>query len=133
MNLSPHGPMQPPPLPDIGEAYEFEPDSLPVEPDEGPVPPFIPDDSEYEHLVDSAAMQPPQGSRRTKAPRSAPGLPLPHERDASPEPTTTPPDPVIGQARRDIAAGMVDTDMRPTPGLDANLRGGLVPTPGGPR
>ena len=35
------------------------------------------------------------------------------------------------QAKRDIDAGMVDTDMRATPGLDAELRARLVPGPGG--
>jgi hypothetical protein len=41
------------------------------------------------------------------------------------------PDPVIEQAKRDIDAGMVDTDMRATPGLDAELRARLVPGPSG--
>jgi len=38
---------------------------------------------------------------------------------------------LIAQAKRDIDAGMVDTDMRSTPGLDAELRVRLVPGPGG--
>jgi hypothetical protein len=81
-----------------------EPDQpgLPAEPDEGPIPPL-----------------------------SAPGLPLPHERDESPDPGDVSPDPVIAQAKRDIDAGLVDTDMRATPGLDAKLRVRLVPGPGG--
>lgn len=37
----------------------------------------------------------------------------------------------MAQAKRDIDAGMVDTDMRATPGLDAKLRARLVPGPGG--
>ena len=41
------------------------------------------------------------------------------------------PDPVITQAKRDLDAGLVDTDMRATPGLDADLRARLVPGPGG--
>jgi hypothetical protein len=69
--------------------------------------------------------------RTAKAPRSATGLPLPHERDESPDAAVAPPDPVIAQAKRDIDAGMVDTDMRATPGLDADLRARLVPGPGG--
>ena len=40
-------------------------------------------------------------------------------------------DPVIAQAQRDFDAGMVDTDMHATPGLDARLRARLVPGPGG--
>jgi hypothetical protein len=118
---------------------EFEPGALPVEPDEGPVPDLIPDDPEHERLVDPAAVRPPvrppvrpqKGPRRTKAPRSAPGLSLPHERDESPDSAAVAPDPVIAQAKRDIDAGMVDTDMRATPGLDAKLRARLVPGPGG--
>ena len=76
-------------------------------------------------------MRASKGPRRAKAPRSAPGLPLPHERDESPDPAAVAPDPVIAQAKRDIDAGMVDTDMRATPGLDAKLRARLVPGPGG--
>ncbi|HET9820751.1 MAG TPA: hypothetical protein VFQ16_02890 [Burkholderiaceae bacterium] len=62
---------------------------------------------------------------------SAPGLALPHEHDESTGGTAEAPDPVMVQAQRDIAAGMVDTDMRATPGLDAALRARLVPGPGG--
>ena len=71
---------------------------------------------------------PPRGA---KAPESAPGLALPHERDESTDATAVAPDPVVAQAKRDIDAGMVDTDMRATPGLDAELRARLVPGPGG--
>jgi hypothetical protein len=71
---------------------------------------------------------PPRGA---KAPLSKPGLPLPHERDESINDTADAPDPVIAQAKRDLDAGMVDTDMRATPGLDAKLRARLVPGPGG--
>jgi hypothetical protein len=35
------------------------------------------------------------------------------------------------QAKRDIDAGKVDTDMRATPGLDAKRRDELVPGAGG--
>lgn len=71
---------------------------------------------------------PPRGA---KAPLSSPGLALPHERDESHNATADAPDPVIAQAKRDIDAGMVDTDMRATPGLDAKRRASLVPGPGG--
>jgi hypothetical protein len=40
------------------------------------------------------------------------------------------PDPVI-QAKRDIDAGKVDTDMQATPCLDAKRRADLVPGGGG--
>jgi len=35
------------------------------------------------------------------------------------------------QAKRDIDAGLVDTDMRATPGQDAKVRERMVPGPGG--
>lgn len=63
-------------------------------------------------------------------PAPTPGLPLPHERDQAAKGQVAPqPDPVIVQALHDIEAGMVDTDMRQTPGLDAQRRRRLVPTP----
>lgn len=71
---------------------------------------------------------PPRGA---KAPLSPAGLALPHERDESTNTTATAPDPKMVQAKRDIDAGMVDTDMHATPGLDAALRERLVPGPGG--
>ena len=54
---------------------------------------------------------------------------LPHERDQSEGEVATQPDPQIVQAKRDLDAGLVDTDMRATPGLDAERREQLVPTP----
>ena len=57
-------------------------------------------------------------------------LELPHERDESVG-NTDPPRRVIVQAKRDLDGGMVDTDMRATPGLDAEWRGRLVPGAGG--
>lgn len=70
-------------------------------------------------------------TRRTKAPSSPVGLPLPHERDESTQITPRSPDPVMAQAKHDIDAGMVDTDLRGTPGQDAQRRARLVPGPGG--
>ncbi len=58
-------------------------------------------------------------------------LPLPHETDESASNVASAPDPMIAQAKRDLDAGMVDTDMRATPGLDAELRKKMVPGPGG--
>lgn len=71
---------------------------------------------------------PPRGA---KAPLSSAGLALPHERDESTDTTADVPDPKMVQAKRDIDAGLVDTDMHATPGLDAALRARLVPGPGG--
>ena len=71
---------------------------------------------------------PPRGA---KAPLSNVGLALPHERDESVDPGAKAPDPLMVQAKRDIDAGLVDTDMHATPGLDAKLRERMVPGPGG--
>lgn len=60
-----------------------------------------------------------------------PPLPLPHERDENNPATARAPDPVIAQAKRDLDAGQVDTDMRATAGLDADRRAQMVPGPGG--
>lgn len=65
------------------------------------------------------------------APLSNPGLMLPHERDESTDTVAATPDPKMVQAKHDIDAGMVDTDMHATPGLDAARRERLVPGPGG--
>lgn len=45
--------------------------------------------------------------------------------------TAREPDPVIEQAKKDLDAGLVDTDMHATAGLDAGRRAKLVPGPGG--
>jgi hypothetical protein len=58
----------------------------------------------------------------TQAPLSPAGLKLPHERDQSMHTTAPVPDPKMLQAKRDLDAGLVDTDMRATPGLDAQRR-----------
>lgn len=122
---------------------EFEPGAPPVEPDEGAVPAQIPDDAEHERVVGPGPNQvrlakrtrgqvevnPPL--RAVKAPKSAAGMALPHERDQSKNTTAKAPDPVVVQAKRDIDAGLVDTDMRATPGLSAKRRARLVPGPGG--
>jgi hypothetical protein len=72
-------------------------------------------------------------------------LPLPHERDEGAGVTNAQPDKVIEQAKRDLDAGLVDTDLRATPGLDAERRDELLDTaqagekpqrpkqPGGPK
>ena len=64
-------------------------------------------------------------------PRAPLPVPTPPKSDQSAHTTADTPDPVIVQAKRDIDAGMVDTDMRATPGLDAEQRARLVPGPGG--
>jgi hypothetical protein len=74
---------------------------------------------------------------KPKVPQSAGGatkdvaLPMPHERDESAHNVAEKPDPMMVQAHRDLEAGMVDTDMHATPGLDAERRKKLVPGPGG--
>lgn len=76
--------------------------------------------------------QPPSQPAETTPPdASGTELPLPHERDeaargSAPHPDPDP-DPAIRQAGKDLAEGQVDTDMRATPGLDAQRRESLVP------
>lgn len=67
-------------------------------------------------------------------------LHLPHERDQGATPATAaqgqgpgPVDPVIEQALHDLQQGQVDTDLRATPGLDAQRRERLVPGSGRPK
>lgn len=51
---------------------------------------------------------------------------LPHERDQQNLATNPEPDPQLRRAARDLQQGQVDTDLRATPGLDADRRGDLV-------
>ena len=63
--------------------------------------------------------------RRRTLPRQA--LLLPHERDQDGSDSTDhAPDPVMKQALRDLERGLVDTDLRATPGLDAERRRQLL-------
>lgn len=48
--------------------------------------------------------------------------PLPSERDESTDATNPVPDPLIQQAYQDLKSGQVDTDLRTSPGLDAERR-----------
>lgn len=76
-------------------------------------------------------------SRTPRTPGSTPQEPdeehlqLPHERDEDSDITDGEVDPVILQASKDLERGLVDTDMRVTPGLDAQKRARDVPGPGG--
>lgn len=118
-----------PPQPNRDVPDDVEPGALPVEPDQVPGPARLPDeDPKNRPALGRRVAAPPLGA---KAPLSATGLALPHERDESSKVTADTPDPVIVQAKRDIDAGMVDTDMHATPGLDARLRARLVPGAGG--
>lgn len=56
--------------------------------------------------------------------------PAPDAADRTHE-TAAQPDPVMVQAKHDLDAGQVDTDLRATAGLDARRRARLVPGPGG--
>ncbi len=51
---------------------------------------------------------------------------LPHERDQQNTSTNPKPDPQVDRAARDLKQGQVDTDLRATPGLDADRRGDMV-------
>lgn len=58
-------------------------------------------------------------------------LKLPHENDQDTDMTDDVPDPKILQAYKDLKQGLVDTDMRATPGQDAAQRAKDVPGAGG--
>lgn len=58
-------------------------------------------------------------------------LKLPHERDQSTDNTAPQPHDEMKQAKKDLEAGQVDTDMRASPGLDAAQRKRYVPGAGG--
>lgn len=55
-----------------------------------------------------------------------PQLRLPNERDESTDATSRQPDPAMEQAAQDLKSGQVDTDLRNTPGLDAQHREKLL-------
>lgn len=64
---------------------------------------------------------------RTPGDASRPqGPSLPHDRDQQAASTDDAPNAHIEQAARDLQQGQVDTDLRATPGLDAERRGDLV-------
>lgn len=64
---------------------------------------------------------------RTRGDASRPeGPSLPHDRDQQAASTDAEPNAHIERAARDLQQGQVDTDLRATPGLDADRRGGLV-------
>ncbi|MCE4555562.1 hypothetical protein [Pelomonas cellulosilytica] len=72
-------------------------------------------------------MTPKQDQPRTPGDASRPqGPSLPHDRDQQAASTEAKPNPHIDRAARDLAQGQVDTDLRATPGLDAERRGDLV-------
>jgi len=73
--------------------------------------------------VGEAPIAPGSGEQNSGAGRN---LPLPHEHDQRTGEVDPQPDDVIRQAKDDIDAGQVDTDMRATPGLDAARRARLV-------
>ncbi len=70
-------------------------------------------------------------SKPHRKPPNGKSLALPHDRDEAASQQGQPLDARIVQAKRDLDAGQVDTDMRATPGLDAKRRETLVPGPGG--
>ena len=75
----------------------------------------------------STANARPRPAEKTQRGAVAPqGPSLPHERDQQNQATNPEPDPDIQRAARDLKQGQVDTDLRATPGLDAERRGDLV-------
>ena len=73
------------------------------------------------------------GTTPQQAEPSGTELPMPHERDERMD-VRPEPDPMVERAGRDLAEGQVDTDLRTTPGLDAERRERLLrPSPPGKR
>lgn len=68
----------------------------------------------------------PGGPPPDSPPEEARGLALPHERDESVGNVASAPDPMMAQAAKDIAAGLVDTDMRNTGGQTQARRDALL-------
>lgn len=80
--------------------------------------------------TDRTTKEPPQTASEPPAaahPAAGQDLPLPHERDVSSGQVAEAPDPMIQQAKKDLDAGQVDTDMWGTPGLDDARKERLVP------
>lgn len=95
-------------------------------------------DDRQRNMTSHTRSRPPVGQqvptparlRKAVAPRPAVSV-TPNATADADHYTALAPDPAMQQARRDIEAGQVDTDMHATPGLDAALRASLVPGPGG--
>lgn len=77
--------------------------------------------------MNRTARTPQPGKTRHGVP--TPPVALPHERDEAADQTRPEVDPVIRRAYDDLKERQVDTDMRATPGLDAERRRRLVPRP----
>ncbi len=92
--------------------------------------------SDSGRLLDKPPVAP---GERHPDPQAAGDVQLPHERDQSTGPDSTGgmgtgaagdrQREVLQQAHQDLKDGQVDTDLRATPGLDAEQRKGLVPDP----
>lgn len=78
-------------------------------------------------MTAETAMPTTKDQPRTPGDASRPkGPSLPHDRDQQAASTDAEPNSHIGQAARDLKQGQVDTDLRATPGLDAERRGDMV-------
>jgi hypothetical protein len=74
----------------------------------------------------------PEAPGAVSAPDTDDELKMPHERDQSAEDSTAKkPDAHMVQAKKDLDAGQMDTDMRAVPGLDAERRAKAVGGAGG--
>ena len=69
---------------------------------------------------------PDEGQTRIPVDADGDDLQLPHERDESTSTDGARPRDVMRRAKADLDAGLVDTDMRATPGLDAQRREELL-------
>lgn len=125
------------PVPSIAPGYYPQHDApvAPVvEPARDDPPPHLPDQDKG--IAINLKNRHPVGhkmevSSPDKKTYSVTDLQLPHERDQSVDATDDKPDPLMVQAKLDLDAGQVDTDMRAVAGQNASLRAKLVPGPAG--
>jgi hypothetical protein len=78
------------------------------------------------HKQPQPRRRPKAGTKPSEPAAQNVALPLPHESDESVGSVKSETDPLIEQAAKDIASGQVDTDLRATPGLDAENRARLL-------
>lgn len=99
----------------------MKPDMKPTAPVAAPPSTPAPHDPVDRSTLPGADRSPSRGDASRPA-----GPSLPHDRDQQTAATNPEPDAQMRRAARDLKQGQVDTDLRATPGLDAERRGDLV-------
>jgi hypothetical protein len=88
--------------------------------------PLPPPSQKPPDIDDTGRMDTPPAEPGATVPTHGRALPMPHERDEAIDLEGEVGHDVIEQAKRDLDAGQVDTDLRQTPGLDAERRERLL-------